>query len=129
MYFYILGRESQSRYCNSEVFVRSVCDLAPERFVWVAALLAAPLLIGLLIARPRGVRIYVTVVTLAALGSSPSCSRPATRTARCSSSTLANMAMPVPTLRASLRRSRRTTAVPHDCPSLPGRTPACCVDA
>ncbi|MET4226553.1 hypothetical protein [Oerskovia enterophila] len=68
MYFYILGRESQSRYCNSEVFVRSVCDLAPERFAWVAALLVAPLLIGLLIARPRGVRIYVAVVTLAAFG-------------------------------------------------------------
>lgn len=68
-YFYIIGRESQSQYCNSEAFVGDgVCDLAPERFAWMVALLAAPFLVGLLIGRPARVRIYVSIVTVAAVG-------------------------------------------------------------
>ncbi|MBD7982909.1 hypothetical protein [Oerskovia merdavium] len=66
MFFYAMGRESQSDACNAPARVVSLCDLAPERFGWMVTLLAAPFLIGILIARPRHTRIYVAVIAVAA---------------------------------------------------------------
>lgn len=66
MYFYVMGRESQSDACNAQARVVSLCDLAPERFGWMVTLLATPFLIGILIARPRHTRIYLAAIAVAA---------------------------------------------------------------